>query len=75
MFSLVYDNVSIPEQLLFQEYVKSVYWVVVGTTESQFLNICPTTEYQFWKASLYEISSQHTAVSVLRDFMKWRTEF
>jgi hypothetical protein len=70
MFSLVYDNVSVPERLLFQEYVKSIYWVVVGTTEWQSLNICSTTEYPFWKASLCEICSQHTAVSVLRDFMK-----
>jgi hypothetical protein len=70
MFSLVYDNVSIPEQLVFQEYVKIVYCVVVGTTEWESLNICSTTECQFWKASLYEIRSQHTAVSVLRDFMK-----
>jgi len=69
-FTLVYDNVSIPEQLLLQEYVNSIYWVVVGTTEWQSLNICSITECLFWKASLYEIRNQHTAVSVLRDFIK-----
>jgi hypothetical protein len=46
-FSLAYDKVSIPEQLLFQEYVKRIYWVVVGTTEWQSLNICSTIECPF----------------------------